>query len=375
MLRISNLIRASLDDTPRRSLDGGIAIWNLTNRCNLSCRHCYSRASLESRDDLSTATILATLPQLVRCGIRFLILSGGEPLTRTDIFEIAAAARELGITMSLSTNGLYIHRGNAARIAAAFDYIGISIDGSEATHDRFRGLSGSYRRSLEALGALMRHTPRVGIRFTLTRETRDDLGSIFALAEAMSIPKIYISHLVYSGRGLENRAIDLSPEQRYADVGMILDKAFGYIDRGTPIEIVTGNMEPDALMLQRRFEQRYAHYAERMRSRLTAWGGNAAGRTLVNIDSRGNVKPDPFFPVTLGNIRETPFDRLWTTCDDPLLAGLRDAPRQLDGACRTCPDLNVCNGGSRARAYAVHGTLTAEDPSCYREFMIARENG
>lgn len=372
MLRITNLIRTSIEGGRERTLDGAIAIWNLTNRCNLSCLHCYSKATLESEDALGTDEILASLEDMAQSGIRFIIFSGGEPLTRHDIFEIAKRARELGIVTYLSTNGLYVHRHNVEKIVSAFDYIGVSIDGREETHDRFRGLKGSFRLSMDAVRLLLEHSNRVGIRFTLTTETQDDLAFIFELAETHGIPKVYISHLVYSGRGLENRAMDLSPQQRHRAVDYILGKSFEYYETGRPIEVVTGNMEMDAVALLEQFLVRYPEHAPRLQERLIRWGGNSAGRNLVNIDSRGNVKPDPFFPVALGSIKERRFSDIWQDPQSALLQSLRTHPRELGGACAACDYLAVCNGGSRARAFAVHGSLSGDDPSCYRDEILHR---
>lgn len=365
MLRISNLIRASIEGGRERVLDGAIAIWNLTNRCNLSCMHCYSKATLDSVDALTTEEIFATMENMVQSGIKFIIFSGGEPLTRHDIFDIAARARELGIITYLSTNGLYVHKSNVEKIVAAFDYIGVSIDGSEKTHDHFRGLKGSFKLSMEAIKLLVAHSDRVGIRFTLTTQTLDDLSFIFDLAETYHIPKVYISHLVYSGRGLENREMDLSVQERIKAVKFVLSKAFEYYETGQNIEVVTGNMEMDAIALFEEFSRRYPEYSSQMHSRLLKWGGNSAGRKLVNIDSRGNVKPDPFFPLTLGSIKEKSFGDIWNDSENTVLTALRTHPRILEGECHECEYLSICNGGSRARAYAVHGTLTGDDPSCY----------
>ena len=113
----------------------------------------------------------------------------------------------------------------------------------------------------------------MGIRFTITKDTYDDLQFIFELAEEHNIPKIYISHLVYSGRGLENLEMDLTKEQRITAVNYILDKAFEYHESGRDIEIVTGNMEMDAILFYNRFEKKYPEYAEEMKRRLIEWEG------------------------------------------------------------------------------------------------------
>ncbi len=213
----------------------------------------------------------------------------------------------------------------------------------------------------------------MGIRFTLTTQTLDDLPFIFELAESLAIPKVYISHLVYSGRGLENRAMDLSVEQRIEAVKFVLSKAFEYYETSQPIEVVTGNMEMDAIALFEEFSRRYPDNSSALHDRLLKWGGNSAGRKLVNIDSRGNVKPDPFFPVTLGSIKEKSFGAIWNNPNDELLTALRTHPRVLEGKCSECEYLSICNGGSRARAYAVHGMLNGDDPSCYLDQIFHKD--
>ena len=366
MFRLSNLLKSVTEGKPARVLEGSIAIWNFTNRCNLSCLHCYSRADLDSKDVLTTEAIMETLPKLKANGVKFIIFSGGEPLTRKDIYDIAARCRELGIVTYLSTNGLYVKTSNAERILDAFDYIGISIDGSPEVHDAFRGLKGSFVESMKAVDLLNSYgRTKVGIRFTMTKDTYDDLAFIFDLAEEHNIPKLYISHLVYSGRGLDNLAMDITKEQRITAVNYILDKAFEYHETGRDIEIVTGNMEMDAILFERRFAKRYPDLADEMDRRLLAWGGNSAGRKLLNIDSEGNVKPDPFFPLTIGNILTQDFSDIWTNEPMEVLEKLREHPRKLGGKCAQCRYLSICNGGSRSRAYAIHGDLWAEDPSCY----------
>jgi Fe-coproporphyrin III synthase len=374
MLRISNLIKSSILDTKERSLDGSIAIWNMTNRCNLSCMHCYSKATLDSKDLLSFEEIVSTLEHMYLSGVKFLIISGGEPLTRSDIFDIADACKRIGIITSLSTNGLYIHQKNVEKIARSFDYIGISIDGREETHDRFRALKGSYNLSINALKLLLEHTNRVGIRFTITKETQDDLPYIFELAEELNIPKIYISHLVYSGRGLDNLSIDLTPQERFEAVEFIIDKAFEYYECETPIDIVTGNMEMDSVLLEQRFLATYPEFHENLITRLRVWGGNSAGRKLLNIDSSGNVKPDPFSHIILGNIKERSFGQIWQDETSEMLEFLRHHPRQLDGKCENCEHLDICNGGSRARSWAIHEDIRASDPSCYLNEIFGKRD-
>ncbi len=364
MFRLTNLIASVVENRPERQLNGSIAIWNFTNRCNLSCMHCYSKSGLDEVDTLTTQQIKKTILQMKESGVKFIIFSGGEPLTRQDLFEIADFCKANGIITYLSSNGLYFTNKNIERIVNTFDYVGVSIDGDETTHDYFRGLKGAFRESLKAILLANNAGAKVGIRFTMTKETIHSLEYIFNLAEEYHISKIYISHLVYSGRGLDNLKMDLSKEQRRSAVNFILDKAFEYYQDNRDIEIVTGNMEQDAVLFLNRFAQHYPDLKHRMRQRLVNWGGNSAGRKLLNINSEGDVRPDPFFPIVVGNIMEQDFDAIWST--GSLLDQLRIHPRHtLKGICADCEQIDICNGGSRARAYAISGDLWSEDPSCY----------
>jgi len=187
------------------------------------------------------------------------------------------------------------------------------------------------------------------------------------LAERQNIPKIYISHLVYSGRGFDNLNMDINKEQRLKAVNYIIDKAFEYYDTKSGIEIVTGNMEMDSILFLDRFAKRYPDLKSKMESRLLQWGGNSAGRKLLNIDAEGNIKPDPFFPITIGNILDEEFLDIWRDNPTKLLRDLRKFPRELKGKCKDCRYLEICNGGSRSRAYAIYGDIWEFDPSCYIE--------
>jgi MoaA/NifB/PqqE/SkfB family radical SAM enzyme len=287
--------------------------------------HCYSKSTLDEVDTLTTEQIKKTILQMKDNGVKFIIFSGGEPLTRKDLFEIADFCKDNGIITYLSSNGLYFTSKNIQRIVDTFNYVGVSIDGDEETHDYFRGLKGAFKETLKAVLLANSTGAKVGIRFTITKETLNSLEYIFDLVEKHNIPKIYISHLVYSGRGLDNLKMDLTKEQRRKSVEFILDKAFEYYKEGRDIEIVTGNMEQDGIMFLNRFAKEYPELKETMRQRLVSWGGNSAGRKLLNINSEGDVRPDPFFPVTIGNIIEQDFGDIWQKGE--LLDKLRVHPR------------------------------------------------
>ena len=365
MFRLSNLIKSTLQNKTERTLNGSIMIWNFTNRCNLLCHHCYSKADANGTDSLSFEQIKDTIPKLVLAGVKFVIFSGGEPLIRKDIFDIAAAMKEAGIMTYLSTNGMYINDKNAKQIVDTFNYIGISIDGTKEEHDYFRGQKGSYDKAIQGIKHIQNAGGNAGIRFTLTKETQKSFYKMFDLVEELGCNKLYISHLVYSGRGLDNLKIDITKQERREYVEYIIDKAFEYYKDGKDIDLVTGNMEMDSVLLLQRFQKDYPDFVDSLTTKLKQWGGNSAGDRLGNMDWLGNVKPDPFFPKYIGNYLNKPFDDIWVNDIDEITQKLRAKPRQIGGRCATCKYISICNGGSRSRANAIHDDLWAEDPSCY----------
>lgn len=364
MLRISEYMRDSLCEKPIRKTDLVILIWNLTNICNLFCEHCYANAHAQKDEELTLEEIEAAFPDLWEKGVRFIILSGGEPLVRKDIFVIAEKMRAFGFITYLSSNGLLIHQENISTIKRHFHYVGISIDGRPEIHDKFRLKKGAFERSIKAIELCRDAGIRVGMRYTLTKMTLDSLGFILDLVEELNLPKLYISHLVYAGRA--QASLDLSHQEYLAAMEQILDRAFRWLEQGVECDLVTGNNEADARFLLDAFSKRYPSYHDLLARRLLLWGGNQAGKRLVNINHRGEVKPDPFFPISLGNLREHRFSEIWEGLPERrgLLQALRMSPRSLKGKCQSCSSLLFCNGSSRVRAKALHDDYFAEDPSC-----------
>ncbi|MEZ5540837.1 MAG: heme d1 biosynthesis radical SAM protein NirJ [Pseudomonadota bacterium] len=353
---------------PARRPSGPVVIWNLIRRCNLTCKHCYSiSADIDFPGELSTAEIYAVMDDLRRFGVPVLILSGGEPLLRPDIFEISTRAREMGFYVGLSTNGTLIDRDNIARIAAVgYDYVGISIDGMRATHDRFRQKAGAFDASLAALRLCRAAGIKVGMRFTPTRDSARELPAILHLMETEDVDKLYVSHLNYGGRGNRHRGADAVHAATRQVMDQLFEAAWADAQAGGRREFVTGNNDADGVYLlhwvARKLPDRYAE----MHARLRRWGGNASGVNIANIDNLGNVHPDTFWwNYNLGNVRERPFSAIWPDTRDPLMAGLKATPRPLRGRCAACGYRDVCGGNTRVRAFQLTGDPWWEDPACY----------
>ena len=382
MFRLTQYMRELVDPTPVRLRAGPVkpvVIWNLTRRCNLRCRHCYTTsADVEFPGELTHDQAMAVLEDLRGFGVPALILSGGEPLSRFDFFDLATRARELGFRhLSLSTNGTRL-AGSIDRIAALdFDYVGISLDGIGAMNDWFRGVEGAFDEALAGVRACKARGVKVGLRFTLTEDNAGMLPKMLDLCDAEGVDKFYLSHLVYAGRGDKNRGEDAAHRRTRHAMDLLIDRAWVAVAEDQPLEIVTGNNDADAVYFLRWVERNFdAARAAHVRAHLQAWGGNSSGLGVANIDPQGRVHPDTYWSdYTVGNVRQAPFSALWTGAD-PMLAALRQRPRPLKGRCGACAFQAVCGGNTRIRALQVTGDPWAEDPACYlsgREIGIAED--
>ena len=347
---------------------GPVVIWNLIRRCNLNCRHCYSTSvDKDFAGELSTQEVVTVMEDLRAFGVPVLILSGGEPLMRPDLFDLARRAKALGFYVALSTNGTLIDAALIPRIREArFDYLGISLDGLEATHDRFRRRPGAFRESLQGLRLCRDAGIRVGMRYTLTRDNAQDLPGLLDLMQAEGIDKFYLSHLNYAGRGNANRGDDAHFRMTREAMDLLFETCWGRIQAGVPMELVTGNNDADAVYLLHWAERRFPERADALTAVLRAWGGNASGVNVANIDNLGAVHPDTFWwSHSLGSVRERPFSAIWEDRADPLMAGLKQSRRPVKGRCAACAWLDICNGNTRTRAFQLTGDPWAEDPGCY----------
>ena len=372
MFRVSRFMNEILHPTPagaRAAPRGPVVIWNLIRRCNLTCVHCYSiSADVDFPGELSTAEVLAVMDDLKAFGVPALVLSGGEPLLRKDLFEIAARAKAMGFYTALSTNGTLIGLPLALRIRdAGFDYVGISLDGLAGTHDRFRKMQGAFEKSLNALRLLRDMGVKVGVRFTLTQDNAADFEPLLDLVEAERIPRFYFSHLNYAGRGNVNRKRDAEFQTARRAMDVLLARCWEHAKLGLERDYVTGNNDADGVY--------FLHWARReiegldeghLRAKLAEWGGNSSGVNVANIDNLGNVHPDTmWWDCTLGNVRSRAFSAIWTDTRHPVMAGLKARPRRIRGRCGSCAYFDICGGNTRVRAMKTTGDPWAADPGCY----------
>ena len=357
---------------------GPVVIWNLIRRCNLTCKHCYAlSADHDYPDELTTSEVDAVMDDLKAFHVPVLILSGGEPLLRPDIFEIAARAASLGFYVGLSTNGTLIDEPMAARIAAqGFDYVGISLDGLRETHDRFRRKAGAFDASLAAVRMLRARDVKVGLRYTMTDMNAGDLPALLQLMRDEQVDKFYFSHLNYAGRGNIHRGRDAHFAATRDALDRLFEAAWQDAVAGGHLDYVTGNNDADGVYLLQWARARLPRWADALQARLESWGGNASGLHVANIDNLGHVHPDTmWWHHDLGSVRERPFSAIWADTSEPLMAGLKQQPRPVTGRCGACAHLAICGGNTRVRAQQVTGDPWAEDPGCYlddAEIGVAR---
>jgi len=352
----------------RRQPPGPVVIWNLVRRCNLNCRHCYSlSADVDFPGELSTEEVGAVMRDLKAFGVPVLILSGGEPLLRPDIFEISRQAKEMGFYVGLSSNGTLIDEAMSRRIAeVGYDYVGVSLDGIGAVHDRFRRRRGAYAAALDGMRRCRDRGIKVGLRFTMTERNVESLPALLDLVQRERIDKFYLSHLVYAGRGDRYRDDDAHLRTTRAAMDLVFARCWADIQRGEPREYVTGNNDADAVYFLFWVGRHFPERARHVRAKLAAWGGNASGVNVANIDNLGQVHPDTFWwHYDLGNVRERPFSEIWRDTSDPIMAGLKRRPRRVKGRCGSCRYFDICGGNTRVRALKLTGDPWAEDPACY----------
>ena len=371
MFRISRYMSAVRSDRPlppERQPTGPVVIWNLVRRCNLTCKHCYSSsADIDFAGELNTQEVFAVMGDLRAYGVPVLILSAGEPLMRPDIFEISRRAKAQGFYVGLSSNGTLIDEDNIEDIAdVGYDYVGISVDGIEQTHDRFRRRQGAFVEAMQGIGLCRDQGIKVGLRFTLTQDNAKELPQLLDLLVEERIDRFYLSHLNYAGRGNRNRGSDVVHRTTRWAMDLLFERCWDELERGIKREYVTGNNDADGVNLLHWIHRRYPQGEARLRTLLERWGGNASGINIANIDNLGNVHPDTFWwHYSLGNVRQRPFSEIWEDLSDPIMAGLKQRPRPLEGRCGGCAYLSICGGNTRTRAFQTTGNLWAEDPACY----------
>lgn len=357
----SHLLQFSKDKKP-------VVVWNSTKRCNLKCIHCYAKACDESGvDEIDTAQGKKIIDDLAQWGAPVMLFSGGEPLVRKDLVELAKYATDSGMRAVISTNGTLITKEKAKELKdVGLSYVGISMDGGEETHDKFRAVPGSFKKAIRGIENCKAEGLKVGLRFTINKHNWTEVPILFQLVEDLEVPRICFYHLVYSGRGSEMMKEDLTHEQTREVVHLIMDKTRELFDRGIEKEVLTVDNHCDGPLVYERLKKEDPKRAEEVLELLSWNQGNSTGRGIGCISWDGSVHADQFWRNhTFGNVLERPFSEIWEDPNIELLHKLKDKRPHLNCRCNRCRYINICAGNFRARAEAATGDIWGDDPACY----------
>ena len=357
----SHLLQFSKDKRP-------VIVWNITKRCNLKCVHCYAHAKDMAFDsELSTLEGKHLLDDLADFGVPVILFSGGEPLIRKDLPELAEYAVKKGMRAVISTNGTLITPEKAQILKKiGLSYVGISLDGMEEINDRFRGVKGAFKAALQGIENCKNAGIKVGLRFTINKSNSAEIPKIFELLEDMEIPRACFYHLVYAGRGTELVKEDLSHEESRNAVDLILDLTKKLHDKGLSKEVLTVDNHADGPYLYLRLLKENPERAREVLELLQMNEGNSSGIGIGCISWDGEVHADQFWRhYSFGNVKDRPFSEIWTDTSEPLMKKLKEKKKHAKGRCATCRWLDICAGNFRVRSEAVTGDIWAPDPACY----------
>jgi len=357
----SHLLQFSVDKKP-------VVVWNVGQRCNLKCVHCYSQSrNKKYKGELTTEEGRKLIEDLARFGSPVILFSGGEPLLRKDLLPLAQLATDFGMRAVISTNGTLITKRRARELKRiGLSYVGVSLDGMRATNDRFRGVEGAFVAALKGIRNCQETGIKVGLRFTINRWNALDIPEIFNLLEQENIPRVCYYHLVYAGRGSQLVEEDLDHRETRKVVNLIIDRTRDLHQRNKPLEVLTVDNHADGPYLYLRMLAENSARADEVLTLLRMNGGNSSGVGIGCVSWDGSVHADQFWRhYSLGNVRQHPFSEIWQDTHEPLMAKLKEKKKHVKGRCASCRWLDVCAGNFRVRAEAVTGDIWAPDPACY----------
>jgi heme b synthase len=335
--------------------------WEITRRCNLKCVHCRSSSEMEVNDhpDFSFEEAKRTLDDISSYAKPVVVLSGGEPLLREDVFDIAAYGTEKDLRMCLATNGTLVTDKICEKIKkAGIRMVSLSLDGASAEiHDDFRNQKGAFDGTLRAAELFRKHGIEFLINSSFTKRNQDEVPKIYKLAKEIGATAWYMFMIVPTGRGQDILAELISPE----DYEELLNWHYD-MEKEEDDMLVRPTCAPHyyRIVLQRSKEDKEKFKRRSLKFSTGGSKGCLAGQLICLIDVDGEVLPCSYFPKSAGNVRKQPFKDIWENSE--LFKNLRDF-KSYKGSCGRCEYVNVC-GGCRARSYSMTGDYLAEEPFC-----------
>ena len=335
--------------------------WEITRRCNLNCVHCRSSSKLEVNDhpDFSLDEAKRVLDDISSFAQPVVVLSGGEPLLRPDVFDIAAYGNKKGLRMCLATNGTLVTEEICHNIKkSGIRMVSLSLDGSSAeVHDNFRNQKGAFDGTIKAAGLFRKHGIEFLINSSFTKRNQEEIPKIYKLAKELGATAWYMFMIVPTGRGQDILAELISPE----DYEELLNWHYD-MEKEEEDMLVRPTCAPHyyRIVLQRSKDDKEKFKRRSLKFSTGGSKGCLAGQLICLIDVDGEVLPCSYFPKSAGNIRRQSFKDIWENSE--LFNSLRDF-KSYKGSCGSCEYLNVC-GGCRARSYSMTGDYLAEEPFC-----------
>ncbi len=335
--------------------------WEITRRCNLHCVHCRSSSELEvqGHPDFSFEEAKRILDDIASYASPVVVLSGGEPLLRADVFDIAAHGTEKGLRMCMATNGTLVTDEVCRCIKeSGIRMVSLSLDGSTAAvHDDFRSQPGAFEGTMNAARLFREHGIQFLINSSFTKRNQDEIPRVYELAKKIGATAWYMFMIVPTGRGKEIMEELISAE----DYERLL-KWHYEMERDEEEILVRPTCAPHYYRIFRQEAKREGKKLERRNLKFSTGGskGCLAGQLICLIDVDGEVLPCSYFPKSAGNIRKQSFKEIWE--NSPLFKELRDF-KGYHGRCGVCEYNAVC-GGCRARAYSMTGDYLGEEPFC-----------
>lgn len=335
--------------------------WEITRRCNLRCVHCRSSSEMEAKGhpDFPTSEAFRVIDDIVSYAKPVVVLSGGEPLVRKDVFEIARYGTDKGLRMCLATNGTLVNDETCENIkTSGVRIVSLSLDGSEeGVHDDFRSQKGAFAGTINAARLFKRHGIEFIVNSSFTRRNQEEIPKVYRLAKELGATAWYMFMIVPTGRG-EEIMNELISKEEYEE---ILDWHY-QMEKDEDTMLVRPTCAPHYYRVVLQQSKKEGEKFKKRTLKFSTGGskGCIAGQLICLIDVDGNVLPCSYFPKPAGNVRESSFKEIWE--GSALFKDLRDF-KKYKGKCGSCEYVNVC-GGCRARAYSVYGDYLEEEPFC-----------
>ena len=335
-----------------------LVAWEVTRNCNLSCVHCRAAAGKGPYpDELSTDASFVLLDQISEVGKPVVILTGGEPLLRPDIFEIARYGTRKGLRMVMAPNGTLITEENAREMAGVgIQRISISLDGAtKESHDRFRQVEGAFEGAIRGIHRAKQAGVEFQINTTITVQNLDEMPRIQELAVKLGAVAHHIFLLVPTGRGKYIADQEISAQQYEETLNWFYDQR----DK-VPLQLKATCAPHYYRILRERAREEGKTVTFKTHGLDAVTRGCLGGTSFCFISNTGTVQPCGFLDLACGNIKRAPFGVIWK--ESEVFKALRNY-NNLKGKCGRCEYRKVC-GGCRARAYEATGDYLAEEPLC-----------